>query len=234
MPASSSSRLRFRAFESTRRLGWRAVTRQVVGVGAEGVVLGLFMTAGWLEQYLASRGPQRPDEAVGFLAPFRRAAPPPSEERLQFLGLGGAANAANGVPELPRDNGTRSVALSQRGARLITSDEASQPQSDSPRALTEIEVDSVAALDPDAVGPEYPPDLMKAGVQGVVYTQFVVDSIGHADTLSLQVLERVEPQFIAAVKQALPNMKYKPAVFAGRRVNQLVQQAFVFRIKPAG
>ncbi|NCW45658.1 MAG: hypothetical protein EBV77_09390 [Gemmatimonadaceae bacterium] len=110
----------------------------------------------------------------------------------------------------------------------------SQPESESPRAMTEIEVDSAAALDPSAVGPEYPPELMQAGVQGVVYAQFVVDSAGHADTLDLQVLEKVEPQFVVAVKHALPQMKYKPAVFAGRRVNQLVQQAFVFRIKPAG
>jgi hypothetical protein len=29
-------------------------------------------------------------------------------------------------------------------------------------------------------------------------------------------------------------MKYKAAMFAGRRVPQLVQQAFVFRIQPAG
>jgi hypothetical protein len=71
-------------------------------------------------------------------------------------------------------------------------------------------------------------------VQGIVYTQFIVDSVGRADTLTMEILEKVEPQFVAAVKQALPNMKYKPAVFAGRRVNQLVQQAFVFRIKPAG
>ena len=36
-----------------------------------------------------------------------------------------------------------------------------------------------------------------------------------------------------AVRKALPRMKYKPAVFAGRRVSQLVQQAVVFRIPPA-
>ena len=235
MPMSPESRLKLRAFESTRRLSWRALRHQVVGVGAELAVIGVFIAAGWLERWAANRGPTAPDEAVGFLAPFRRATPAPSEERLSFVGLGGAAWAANGEEALPRDDGTKAVALSQQGTRLITDeDQPPQPESDSPRAMTEIEVDSAAALDPSAVGPEYPPDLMQAGIQGVVYAQFVVDSDGHADTLNLQVLEKVEPQFVAAVKQALPNMKYKPAVFAGRRVNQLVQQAFVFRIKSAG
>jgi len=234
MPVTPDTRLKLLAFEYTRRPTWRALQQQVVGVGAELAVIGVFLAGGWLEQWAAARAPQQADEAVGFLAPFRRAAPPPSEERLSFVGLGGSAFAANGEAALPRDDGTKAVALSQKGTRLITDDALSQPESDSPRAMTEIEVDSAAALDPNAVGPEYPPDLMQAGVQGVVYAQFVVDSVGHADTLSLQVLEKVEPQFVTAVKQALPNMKYKPAVFAGRRVNQLVQQAFVFRIRSDG
>jgi hypothetical protein len=59
-----------------------------------------------------------------------------------------------------------------------------------------------------------------------------VDSTGYADTLTMQVLEKVDPQFVSAVRAALPRMKYKAAMFAGRRVNQLVQQAFVFRIQP--
>lgn len=235
MPISPDPRLKLRAFESTRRPSWRALPQQVVGVGAELALIGAFIAVGWLERWVAAQVPAQADEAVGFMAPFRRAAPPPSEERLSFVGLGGAAFASNGETALPRDDGTKAVALSQQGTRLITDDEtAAQPESESPRAMTEIEVDSTAALDPNAVGPEYPPELMQAGVQGVVYAQFVVDSAGHADTLNLQVLEKVEPQFVVAVKHALPQMKYKPAVFAGRRVNQLVQQAFVFRIKPAG
>ncbi len=234
MPVSPESRWKLRAFESTRRPTWRAVSQQVVGVGAELALIGVLVAAGWLERWAASRVPLQADEAVGFLAPFRRATPPPSEERLSFVGLGGSAFASNGETALPRDDGTKAVALSQQGTRLITDETLSQPESESPRAMTEIEVDSAAALDPSAVGPEYPPELMQAGVQGVVYAQFVVDSAGHADTLNLQVLEKVEPQFVVAVKHALPQMKYRPAVFAGRRVNQLVQQAFVFRIKPAG
>jgi protein TonB len=126
------------------------------------------------------------------------------------------------------------VPLAEGGSKLVVEETAVTSPSDSPRAMTEIEVDSTAALDPSAEGPVYPPELMSKGVQGVVYAQFVVDSTGHADTLTMQVLEKADAQFVKAVREALPRMKYKAAMFAGRRVPQLVQQAFVFRIQPAG
>jgi protein TonB len=234
MALGRDHRLTLRAFESTHRPTWQVLRQPLVGVSAELLMIGAFVAAGWLQQWMAASVPPPPDTGVSFLAPFRRAAPPPAEERLSFVGLGASDLAAAGDVAAPRDDGRKAVALSPGGTRLITDDATNRSESDSPRAMTEIEVDSVAALDPTAVGPEYPPELMQAGVQGVVYAQFVVDSVGRADTLDLQVLETAEPQFVAAVKRALPQMKYKPAVFAGRRVNQLVQQAFVFRIKPAG
>lgn len=234
MNESREQRVVLRAFESARRPTWRALWQNVVGVGAELVIIGAFAGAGWLERWWALRQ-VTVDEGVAFIAPSRQAVPPPAEERLSFLGLGDALVASSGETAPPKDNGTKAVARTPGGNRLIADDEnLVQPESNTQRALTEIEVDSAAALDPSAVGPEYPPELMRAGVQGVVYAQFVVDSVGMADTLSLEVLQTVEPQFVVAVKNALPNMKYKPAMFAGRRVNQLVQQAFVFRIKPGG
>jgi protein TonB len=235
MSTTPAPRLTLRAFESTRRLSWSALRHQVVGVSAELLVLGAFAALGWLEQRRAADDANRADEAVRFFAPSRQSAPPPAEERLSFVGLGGADIAVEGEAVVPTDDGRRVAAVTERGARLVTEEAAAlRAESESPRAMTEIEVDSTAALDPTAEGPEYPPELMEAGVQGVVYAQFVVDSTGHADTLTMRVLDKVEPQFVQAVRRALPRMKYKPAVFAGRRVSQLVQQAFVFQIKPAG
>ncbi len=233
MSTSSDQRLTLRAFESTRRASWRALGQQSIGLGAEVVVLACFAFVGWLEQR-ARASSSAVDESVRFLAPFRRATPPPSQERLSFVGLGGAA-LANTAPEtVPSDHGRQPVALAPAGAQLLEENSQLQPASDSPRAMTEIEVDSTAALDPSAEGPVYPPTLMEAGVQGVVYAQFVVDSTGYADTLTMQVLDKVDPLFVQAVRNALPRMRYKAAVFAGKRVNQLVQQAFVFRIQPPG
>jgi protein TonB len=205
-----------------------------VGLGAELLVLGGFVFMGWLEQRARAAASSRVDESVSFLAPFRRAAPPPSQERLSYVGLGGASLSNTGPEAVPTDNGQQPVALAPAGSQVLEESPQLQPESDSPRAMTEIEVDSTAALDPTAEGPVYPPTLMQAGVQGVVYAQFVVDSTGYADTLTMQVLDKVDPLFVQAVRHALPRMRYRAAVFAGKRVNQLVQQAFVFRIQPAG
>lgn len=231
MSEKPAPRLALRAFESTRRVSSRhTLLQQSVGFGAEIALLAAFAFVGWLEQRTRAEEPMV-DEAVSFLAPLRRASPPPAEERLSFVGLGNASVSSVGETAVPSDHGRRPVALSQSGQRLITEVEEPQAESDSPRAMSEIEVDSTAALDPTAEGPVYPPDLMQAGVQGVVYAQFVVDSTGYADTLTLKVLDQAPSQFVSSVKDALPRMKYKPAVFAGKRVNQLVQQAFVFRIQ---
>ncbi len=229
MPAKRPS---MRAFESSRRFSWRAVVHQTIGLGAEGVVIGGLALMGYLEH--RQHRPAPVDESVSFLAPFRKYAPAPSEERVRYVGIGGALQASRGDLEVPSDRGTRALALARQGVGAVQEPSAPQPESESPRPMTEIEVDSTAALDPTAAGPEYPADLMEQGIQGVVYAQFVVDSTGYADTLTMQVLEKVQGQFVAAVRKALPRMKYKPAVFAGKRVPQLVQQAFVFRIQPAG
>ena len=86
-------------------------------------------------------------------------------------------------------------------------------------------------LDPSAEGPQYPPALLKAGVQGVVHVRFIVDTIGHVDTATMVVLDKPDPEFVAAVRTALVKMKYRPAILRGRAVSQLVEQPFVFRIQ---
>jgi len=219
------------AFESSRRWSWSALWQQGLGVGFELVVIGGFVVGGYLE-HLANPTPVNED--VSFLAPFQRYAPPPSEERLTYVGMGGPLAPRDGVDAEPVKDGTRSVAVKTQGGMPADESALASPASDSPRPMSEIEVDSTAALDPSAEGPQYPADLLQAGVQGVVYAQFVVDSTGYADTLTLKVLDKVDPGFVAAVRAALPRMKYRPAVFAGKRVSQLVEQAFAFRIQPPG
>lgn len=78
--------------------------------------------------------------------------------------------------------------------------------------------------------PLYPPELKAAGVEGEALVQFVVDTLGHADTLTFRVLKTDHGAFAAAVKLAVPSMTYLPAERQGRKVRQLVQQPFVFAI----
>jgi protein TonB len=224
-------RVALSAFESSRRWSWTALWQQGLGAGFEALVIGGFVAGGYLEHRAkAATG----TEDVSFLAPLQHYAPPPAEERLTYVGIGGPLALRDGLEAEPVKDGTRPVAVKTQGGPPADENATPSLESDSPRAMSEIEVDSTAALDPSAEGPQYPEDLLKAGIQGVVYARFVVDSTGYADTLTLKVIDKAEPGFVSAVKQALPRMKYRPAVFAGKRVSQLVEQAFAFRIQPPG
>lgn len=219
------------AFESSRRWSWSALWQQGLGVGVDALVIGAFAVGSYLEH---RAHPVPTSESVRFLAPLQRYAPPPAEERLTFVGIGGALAQSDGIDAQPTRDGTRSVAVRTQGGQPTDASDMPSPESDSPRAMSEIEVDSTAALDPTAEGPQYPAELLQAGVQGVVYARFIVDSTGYADTLTLKVLDSAEAGFVRAVRNALPRMKYRPAVYSGRRVAQLVEQAFAFRIQPPG
>ncbi|MGH7703807.1 MAG: energy transducer TonB [Gemmatimonadales bacterium] len=95
---------------------------------------------------------------------------------------------------------------------------------------------SVLAVDSPVVryegssAPAYPPDLMRDGIEGLVYAQFVVDTIGLVDASSIHILVSTHPGFAASVHDALGMMRFHPAVRGWQRVRQLVEQHFVFLI----
>ena len=60
----------------------------------------------------------------------------------------------------------------------------------------------------------------------------VVDTTGRAEVATLKGLRYTDRAFLEAVRQALPRMRFKPAEIRGRRVRQLVQQAFAFEVGP--
>ncbi len=93
-------------------------------------------------------------------------------------------------------------------------------------------VDSMATRYPGSAAPIYPPDLLAEGIEGIVFVQFVVDTSGLVDATTTRVLTSTHPGFEAAVRAALPGMQFYPAVLAGRRVRQLVEQHFQFTIAP--
>jgi protein TonB len=78
--------------------------------------------------------------------------------------------------------------------------------------------------------PEYPPALKDAGVEGRVLAQFVVNESGRYDPGSLKILDSSNSAFTAAVKDALPRMKFSAAQIGGKKVSQLVQMPFQFHI----
>lgn len=99
--------------------------------------------------------------------------------------------------------------------------------------LSVLEVDSAAVRDPESAAPAYPLSLLKQNVQGSVSTQYVVDTTGFADTASLKILRSSHADFTMAVRSALPYMRFTPARLGPRKVRQLVEQEFTFRIQQA-
>ena len=78
--------------------------------------------------------------------------------------------------------------------------------------------------------PEYPAMLKDAGVEGTVLAQFVVNESGRYESGTLKILNSTNSAFTAAVKDALPRMRFSAAQIGGKKVQQLVQMPFQFHI----
>jgi TonB family protein len=97
--------------------------------------------------------------------------------------------------------------------------------------LMEIDVDSAVKRYEWSAAPDYPLEMLHQQIQGSAFVLYVVDTSGVADTTSFQVLSATHNEFAEAVRQALPRMRFRPALLAGHKVRQLVQQNFTFRIE---
>ena len=100
-------------------------------------------------------------------------------------------------------------------------------------AFTVLEVDSAVVRAENSAAPAYPLQLLQKGITGSVAARYVVDTTGFADTSSFEVLRSSHPDFVAAVRAALPYMRFSPAKIGSHRVRQLVEQEFTFKIAPA-
>lgn len=78
--------------------------------------------------------------------------------------------------------------------------------------------------------PRYPEELRRRNVEGLVIAEFVVGTNGRVEAGSFKVLRSSDAAFTAAVQDALPAMRFRPAELAGVVVRQRVQQPFQFRI----
>lgn len=97
--------------------------------------------------------------------------------------------------------------------------------------MTEFMVDSAVVRFEDGAAPSYPESMLRRRIEGSVIVQYVVDTLGHADTLTFRVISATHADFARAVKNTLPRMRFRPAIMANRLVPQLVQQPFAFRIQ---
>jgi TonB family protein len=166
---------------------------------------------------LSGTRPQR--ETVTFTTLQRRAGdgfaqdpeppPPPDEPRLEIV-----------VP--PGNSKELEVAMKEFESQppLILGDSI----------MMEFQVDSAVVRYEDGAAPTYPESLLRRRIEGSVIVQYVVDTLGRADTATFRVISTTHPEFARAVKQTLPQMRFRPATMANKHVAQLVQQPFAFRI----
>jgi protein TonB len=97
-------------------------------------------------------------------------------------------------------------------------------------AFTLLDVDTAAVRDPSSAVPVYPSLLEKQGIEGTAVVRFVVDTNGRADLGTFRLVETNHPLFAAAVRDALPGMKFHPATVGPNKVRQMVELPFGFQI----
>ena len=102
------------------------------------------------------------------------------------------------------------------------------PAAASDHPYFEYQVDRKVAQQPGTSGPKYPDAMRASGPSGEVLAQFIVDTDGHYVGGTFMALKTSNALFTAAVRDALPQMRFVPAEKGGTNVPQLVQQSFTF------
>ena len=98
------------------------------------------------------------------------------------------------------------------------------------REFSEFEVDKGVVPARGSAFPRFPDDLRAQRIGGCVIASFVVDTTGRADRGTLRILKYSDREFVRAVWDALPQMRFEPAEINHRKVAQRVVQPFTFTI----
>ena len=168
--------------------------------------------------------------------PDRRPAGEAVVERLQYVDVGNIArvtgtDSGSGPsvirPKSGDDPGDREI----QGVDPV--DQLSQipiPSADSVYSM--LDVEEIAVRSEGSAAPIYPPELLTKGVEGSVLTNFVVDTTGRADTSTVDIMQPAHKLFVESVRTAISGMRFSAAMVQGRKVRQMVEQRFHFRITP--
>jgi TonB family protein len=97
-------------------------------------------------------------------------------------------------------------------------------------AYFEFQVEKPALPKRGNPAPKYPAGLRQSGVEGEVLAQFIVSREGRAEMRSFRVLKSAHEDFVIAVREVLPRLRFSPAEVHGCPVRQLVQLPFAFKL----
>ena len=213
-----------------------ASTSALLSTVTHALLIGLSVSA-------TQKAPDVPEESLAnrvyYLPPPDRVpSQRPQQERIQWMAIGVPtapigqfADVRTGRSEL----GKLDAADPLEGLKFAT-DTVSIPEiaaiAGTDSAFSVLDVDSAVSRHPGSAAPAYPAEMLKRKLEGSVFVRYVVDTSGFADLGSLEVLRSTHDDFTAAVRVALPDMRFNPARIGRRRVRQLVEQEFSFKITP--
>ena len=211
------------------------------GAGISALAHGLLI-GGWL--YL-SRDVERPKpepaatfSPVEYLVPKDRiAGMRPQRETVTWTALAavGGEGFQDAATQVPRDERRLEVVMPTGKTDdtdvAAKSEEEQKPIELGDSIMTELQVDSAVVRYENGAAPPYPESMLSRRIEGSVIVQYVVDTLGLADTSTFRVVSATHADFALAVKRTLPRMRFRPAIMANRLVPQLVQQPFAFRIQ---
>jgi protein TonB len=171
--------------------------------------------------------------AIKYLVPPNRPSPAPQEAAVRFGGPRGEEQAPPTQYVKPEEKlpllGEMNLPKEDRRTALPLAVEAVAQN-----AFTLLDVDAEATRDPDSAVPIYPRVLELKGIEGSALVRFVVDTTGRADIESFRIVEETHRLFGQAVRDALPRMRFRPAMMGDKKVRQLVEQPFGFRLVTRG
>ncbi len=189
----------------------------------------------------ATQEKEKVEEKVSFVEVKKDEPPPPKPPPAQappppqsFQVLTAPVNIPNVLPDIDLTAKlTNEADFSGKGVQAAKAAAGpavlAKPEGDQP--YFEFMVEKPVTEASNTARPRYPDILKSAGVEGEVLAQFVVDTLGRIEPGSFKVLKTSHPLFEAAVRAALPGMRFIPAEVGNKRVRQLVQQPFVFAIQ---
>jgi TonB family protein len=218
-----------------------ATQAMLEGAGVSALVHGLLIGGYlFLTRDLQHVRPEADDTftPIQWLVPKDRIPGRPQRETVTWTTLAtraGEGFADEAAKEEHRDEARVKVILPE-GKKDDTDAAAKREQAQAPIALgdsimTEFMVDSAVVRYEDGAAPTYPESMLKRRIEGMVIVQYVVDTLGHADTTTFRVISATHSDFANAVKSTLPRMRFRPAIMSNRLVPQLVQQPFAFKIQ---
>ncbi|MFI5280696.1 MAG: energy transducer TonB [Gemmatimonadales bacterium] len=168
-----------------------------------------------------------------FLVPPNRGSPPLTPQ-IQYMAMGNG-NTKDGVTAAKKrfdkkgDFGLAQVQGAQEPPQVATPSVAESTVPD--KAFSVLEVDSAAVRDPNSAAPSYPPLMRMKGIEGFATLRFVIDTTGVIDMSTVTLVDASHAEFVQAVREAMPKMRFRPAMMGPTAVRQLAEQPFKFEIK---